>query len=253
MLVVLPPSETKVSGGPIGTQLGLSSLKTPELTPLREELLRSLARLCEDREAALEALKLGPKGASEVERNREVRTSPVLPALERYTGVLYDALEVTKWTTKQWVYARAHVGVFSALFGLIGAQDLIPAYRLSADSKLDVGRLPAVYEPYREAVWGSVSEFVLDLRSGGYRSLAPLTEGSGVFVSLVKPGPMGARKALGHHNKAVKGRLVADLVRSEAEISSLENLVAWGAENGWDFDAESYQDGVIDLVVAVDR
>lgn len=253
MLVVLPPSETKVSGGRSGTQLELSRLRTPELTPLREELLQSLQRLCEDQEKALQGLKLGPKGAFEVERNREVRTSPVLPALERYTGVLYDALEVSDWSPQQWEYARAHVGVFSALFGLVGAKDLIPAYRLSSDSQLDVGRLPAVYEPYREAIWGSVSEFVLDLRSGGYRSLAPLTEGSGVFVSLVKPGPLGARKALGHHNKPVKGRLVADLVRSGAQISTLQQLVTWGSKNGWDFDAESYHDGVIDLVVAVDR
>jgi len=253
MLVVLPPSETKVSGGRSGTQLDLSSLKTPELTPLREELLDSLAGLCEDQEAALQALKLGPKGAFEVERNRAVRTSPVLPALERYTGVLYDALGVSDWSSQQWDYAAGHVGVFSALFGLIGATDLLPAYRLSYDSKLDVGRLPAVFEPYREAVWGSVSEFVVDLRSGGYRSLAPLTQGSGVFISLVKPGPVGGRKALGHHNKPVKGRLVADLVRSEAKISTLEHLVAWGLENSWNFDDESYDDGVIDLVVDVDR
>lgn len=252
MLVVLPPSETKVSGGRSGTQLDLSSLRTTELTPLREELLASLERVCDDQESALQALKLGPKGAGEVERNREVRTSPVLPALERYTGVLYDALSVNDWSPHQWDYASAHVSVFSALFGLIGARDLIPAYRLSYDSKLDVGRLPAVYESFRESIWGSVSDFVLDLRSGGYRSLAPLTEGAGVFVSLVKPGPLGARKAVGHHNKPVKGRLVADLVRSQAPISSVDQLVVWGAENGWNFDGQSYDDGVIDLVVDVD-
>lgn len=199
----------------------------------------------------MKALKLGPQGAHEVERNREVCSTPVLPALERYTGVVYDAVGVTAWSAADWDYASTHVAVFSALFGLLGARDLIPAYRLSCDSRLSIGRLPALYEPYREALWGSVSDFVLDLRSEGYRSLAPLPAQSGVFVALVKPGPRGERKALGHQNKPVKGRLVADLVRSRADISSLAELAAWGATHGWNCDEASHREGVIDLIVDI--
>lgn len=251
MLVVLPPSETKVSGGAPGSQLDLGGLRTPELNPLRERLLFALVELSSDPERAMKALKLGPKGSFEVERNREVLSTPVLPALERYTGVVYDAVGATAWSAKDWDYASAHVGVFSALFGLLAARDLIPAYRLSFDSRLEIGRLPALYAPYHKALWDSVSDFVLDLRSEGYRSLAPLPAGSGVFVALVKPGPRGARTSLGHHNKPVKGRLVAELVGTRASISSLADLVAWGVGHGWNFDLESHREGVIDLVVEV--
>lgn len=251
MLVVLPPSETKVSGGAPGSQLDLGGLGTPGLNPLRERLLSALVELSNDPERAMKALKLGPKGAHEVERNREVCSTPVLPALERYTGVVYDAVGVTAWSDADWDYASTHVAVFSALFGLLQARDLIPAYRLSCDSRLDIGRLPALYAPYQEALWGSVSDFVVDLRSEGYRSLAPLPTESGVFVALVKPGPRGQRKALGHQNKPVKGRLVADLVGTRADIASLAELVAWGVVHGWNFDPESFHEGVIDLIVDI--
>jgi len=251
MLVVLPPSETKVAGGLVGTRLDFGLLKNPELTPLRETVVQSLLRLCADSGESMKALKLGPQGAPEVERNRQVQTSPVMPALERYSGVVYDALGVKEWSQAEWTYAENHLAIFSALFGLIGARDPIPAYRLSWDSRLDLGGLRSVYQPYRDAIWGTAPDFVLDLRSEGYRSLSPIPEGSGVFVSMVKPGTLGSRKTIGHHNKSVKGRLVADLVNTQADMSSVADLVAWGATKGWNFDASSYREDVIDLVVEV--
>jgi cytoplasmic iron level regulating protein YaaA (DUF328/UPF0246 family) len=143
------------------------------------------------------------------------------------------------------------VAVFSALFGLIGAHDLIPAYRLSFDSRLGEQSVKKYYAPYHEVLWGGVSDFVVDLRSEGYRALAPLPRGRGVFVNLVKPGPVGSRKALGHHNKMSKGLLVRDIVASRADFSEVAELRAWGVKNGWNFDLDSHREDTIDLVVEV--
>lgn len=92
MLVILPPSETKVSGGREGTKLDVVGLSYPSQTAFRQRLLSELRKLSAEPEHAKKALKLGPKGESEIERNQVVASSPVVPALERYTGVLYDAL-----------------------------------------------------------------------------------------------------------------------------------------------------------------
>ena len=72
----------------------------------------------------------------EIERNLALSESPTLPAIHRYTGVLYDALDIEslRGTALSRAYARLAIG--SALFGLVGADDPIPAYRLSASSKL---------------------------------------------------------------------------------------------------------------------
>lgn len=250
MLVLLPPSETKVSGGEPGTSLDLSQLSFAAQNPVRSALLQQVVKLSADETAALSALKLGPKGAPEVQRNQEVLRSPVMPALERYTGVLFDVLGVHDLEREARAWAEDTVAVFSALFGLLRAFDPIPAYRLSFDSKLSGGPLAAQWAQVTKEVWEQVPDFVLDLRSEGYRKLAPVPPGQGVFVSLVKEGPVGYRKAVGHANKSAKGTLVRSLAITGARCESVEEVVSWGSTHGYAFDMDSLREGVIDLVIS---
>ena len=250
MLVLLPPSETKVSGGEPGTSLDVDRLSFPTQNPLRRELLGRVVELSLDEDAALRALKLGPKGAPEVQRNREVLSSPVMPALKRYTGVLFDHLDAASLDGEatQWVLNSVAIG--SALFGLIRASDPIPAYRLSHDSKVSGGPLARQWAEVAAQVWSEVPGFVLDLRSEGYRKLSPVPQDRGVFVVLVKDGPVGSRKALGHANKPVKGALVRELARSGASLDSVDDVVSWGEAHGYFFDPASLREGSIDLVIS---
>jgi uncharacterized protein len=250
MLIVLPPSETKVSGGQGSQVLDLERLSFPCQNPVRASLVAELQELAGDVEKSRAVLKLGPKGVPEVHRNRELQTSALLPAISRYTGVLYDQLGYSTLDTDSATHLNAHVAIHSALFGLIRSTDPIPAYRLSYDSALAAGRPVARWAPSRDALWREVSDFVIDLRSEGYRSLSPLAEGSGVFVNLVSPGPVGERKALGHANKGTKGRLVRDMMNRGAVINSVAQLVEFGEQAGYFFDPQSHREGRIDLVIS---
>lgn len=250
MLVVLPPSETKVSGGRDGSALDLDALSFRSQNPLRSSLVDQLIALAGDQEASLKALKLGPKGLPEVARNVELLGSPLMPAISRYTGVLYDAVGLDSLDTTARKHLDSSVGIFSALFGLIQAPDPIPAYRLSWDSALPAGKPARQWAASGIDVWAEVSDFVLDLRSEGYRSLAPVPAGLGVFVNLVQPGPRGSRRALGHANKGSKGALVRALVSDRVTLASVAELVDWGVSAGWECDPESHRDGQIDLVIS---
>ncbi|MBW8871554.1 MAG: peroxide stress protein YaaA, partial [Leifsonia sp.] len=92
MLILLPPSETKRGGG-AGSPLALDRLRFPSLNDVRREVVSAVVELASDHGSAVKALKLGPTQAGEVERNRAILTAPTMRALERYTGVLYDALD----------------------------------------------------------------------------------------------------------------------------------------------------------------
>ncbi len=141
MLVLLPPSETKRDGGDSGP-LALERLSFGgALAPTRATLVEALTELAGDPEAMMRALKLGPRQAAEVTRNASLVVSPTMPAIDRYTGVLYDALDAPSLDEAARTYAAGHVVVHSALFGLVGALDPIPAYRLSHDSRLPGRRL----------------------------------------------------------------------------------------------------------------
>src|SRR3712207_205372 len=135
VLVLLPPSETKAPGGD-GAPLDLAALSWPELTGVRTGLVDTLVELAGDRAAARSALGLSERQDDEIARNAALRATPTAPALERYTGVLYDALDVRSLTRAQRARADRRLAVGAALFGVVRGTARIPAHRLSVGSAL---------------------------------------------------------------------------------------------------------------------
>lgn len=217
VIVLLPPSETKREGGD-HTPLRLDELATPSLNPLREALVDELVALAANPQACRKALGISASQDAEIQRNAELRSSPTMPALHRYTGVLYDALDVTSLRGASATRARERLAVGSALFGLLRADDPVPAYRLSASSKLP-GKpsLSARWKPVLEPVLTELAanELVVDLRSGSYAGLGRLPHA--VTVDCLTEHPDGRRTVITHFNKAHKGKLARILAGSRAE------------------------------------
>lgn len=215
--MLLPPSETKRSGGGVAP-LRLDDLSFPDLTGMRRTLVDELVALAGDRPACRRALGISQKQDAEIDRNAALWTSPTMPAIERYTGVLYDALDIGSLTGAQAQRARARLAVGSALFGLLRAADPIPAYRLSAGSRLPGGRtLAARWKPVLEPVLAGIAgaELIVDLRSGPYAALGRIP--GAVDVDVLAEHPDGRRSVVSHSNKAHKGRLARALAASRAE------------------------------------
>ncbi len=217
MIVLLPPSEIKRTGGD-GPALQMGALSSPALRPLRTELVHELVDLASDREASRRALGISASQDAEIDRNAALRTAPTMPAIQRYTGVLYDALDIDSLPGVAAARARSRLAVASALFGLVRAEDLIPAYRLSASSRLP-GRptLAARWRPVLEPVLSKIAErdLVVDLRSGSYAAMGKVP--GVVSVEVVAQHPGGRRTAVSHFNKAHKGRLARALSSSWSE------------------------------------
>ena len=222
MLVLLPPSETKHPGGD-GGPLDLASLCAPELTPVRTELVEALVQLADDPPAARAALGLSPTQDDEIERNAALWTAPTLPALRRYTGVLYDALSVGTLTKAQRARADQRLAVGSALFGLVRGADRIPAYRLSAGSVLPgLPTLRSLWKPALSTALSRVDDLVVDLRSGSYAALAPVP--GAVTLQVLSERPDGSRAVVSHFNKAHKGRVARLLASTTGEPSDVVGL-----------------------------
>lgn len=217
VLVLLPPSETKRDGGD-GPPLRLDRLSFHDLEPVRKALLDEIVELSADREASRTALGLSPKQDAEIERNAVLLTAPTLPAIDRYTGVLYDALDIASLCGAATARARQRLTIGSALFGLLRADDPVPAYRLSASAKLPGSApLTARWRPVLEPVLADFAgeELVVDLRSGSYAALGRLP--GAVRVDVLAEHPDGRRTVVSHFNKAHKGRLARVLATTRAE------------------------------------
>ena len=245
MLLVLPPSETKRDGGD-AAPLDLAALSFPELTAQRKAALAALRTLSRSVAGSLEGLSLGPTQRFEIDRNRALLTSPVMPALDRYIGVLYDGLDVESLSPAERDFAADHVVVHSALFGLLRAHDPIPAYRLSHDSRLPGLSLRKHWRQAITAALGSEPGLVLDLRSESYASLGPAPE-SATYIRVVSEDARGRRVALSHFNKKGKGEFARAVIAAGVDHATVDELVAWAAGAG--IRLEEGAPGELDLVV----
>ncbi|GAA3747702.1 peroxide stress protein YaaA [Leifsonia bigeumensis] len=246
MHVLLPPSETKRDGGVEGTALDLGALGFPALNPVRRSMLAAVRSLSSNRRKAAAALKLGATQLFEIDRNRALRHSPVMAAMDRYTGVLYEALDAASLPAAARSLAATSVVVHSALFGLVRATDPIPAYRLSHDSRLPGHPLGRTWRAGLAGELAHLPGLILDLRSESYAVLGPAPEHS-LFLRVVTEEGGGARRALNHFNKKGKGEFVRALLLAEVDHPDADSLLRWAAATG--IRLERGEPGELQLVV----
>ena len=236
MLVLLPPSETKRRGGE-GPPLALDRLAHPTLTTLRSRVVDALVDLSGDEEESARTLRLGKTQLADIGLNAVARVSPTMAAVDRYTGVLFDALDARGLDDDSRAWLAAHVQIHSAPFGPVGAMDGIPAYRMSAAVSLpSLGSSKRLWSgAVSDALAEAAPDFVLDLRSEAYVALGPVPGNlPSSYVRVVASGPDGTVRALNHFNKHAKGELVRRLATSAATIAGSDDLLSWAAASDVD-------------------
>jgi cytoplasmic iron level regulating protein YaaA (DUF328/UPF0246 family) len=225
VLVLLPPSETKALGDD-GPPLDLATLSFPSLTRTRRALVADLVRAAKRDTAALQQA-LQVTSREEVLKDRDLKKAPTRPALQLYTGIVYDNLSYSTLSAAARERADATLVVASALFGLLRPQDRVPSYRLSGGTVLPgLGGLAPRWRPVLEPLLAR-EELVVDLRSGAYAQLARVPHAVQVRV-LRDEG--GRRTVVSHDNKWTKGRLARALcehdVRSATDVAELGRTVS---------------------------
>jgi uncharacterized protein len=222
VIFLLPPAELKAKGG----EIQKAKLSFSELDATRARIQNALVLLSSKPDEARAALKLGTKQLAELQLNLELPNPKLMPALDRYDGVLYQALKQTPLTPTQLANAGKMVFIQSSLFGLISALDLIPSYRLSAGSKLPGINLRQAWMDAHREVWEHFdSQIVIDLRSKAYAGLAPIPETVEWYeVEVLEEDGQGVRKALNHFNKAAKGAFVRSALSANPLPSQLDDL-----------------------------
>lgn len=204
MLILLPPSETKRSGG-VGISIDKAAIIWAALDPARDVLIKKLATLSKSKSKTVKALKLGKNPADDIASLKELLTSPTMPAVERYAGTLYDALGYQTLSAAGQERAKEKLFIQSALFGLLPATEQIPYYRFSASSQLPGVDLKKHWIEAHAAVWPRMLGPVIDFRSKSYAALNPIPDREHYTVEVLD---VQSGKALNHFNKKAKGAFV---------------------------------------------
>lgn len=246
MKILLPPSETKRSGGS-GAPLSSESFALPSLAPQRAAVVAALVSLAADADAARHVLKLSERQLDAIDDNAALRSAPTMAAVDRYTGVLYDALDAATLDAVARRWLNRHVWIHSAPFGPIAALDAIPTYRLAAGTSLP--GIPPLRRHWAHATSSAIAEdaaaFVLDLRSEAYVALGPVPASvSSAYVRVVT----SEGRALNHFNKKAKGELVRALALDRPRVRSSAGLRQWASTHS-NVLRLGESDGVLELIV----
>ena len=233
MLLLLPPSETKRQGGSYPS----ISQVTPSFSGLmesRDQLIDALQLVSQNGELGSKLLKLSPKRLGELQVNLEIRDAATLPALERYSGVLYSAIEYETLDDAAIRRARDTVLIQSALFGLISAADLIPNYRFSVSTKLPGIAAKAHWAKATVAVFDRLRDYpLIDLRSKQYAELSPIPGNLESYeVEVLTESPDGTMRPLNHFNKKAKGQFVRQFLTAKDEPKTIADLISVAAYIG---------------------
>jgi uncharacterized protein len=227
-MFLLPPSETKLDATG-KTKLNLKSLSFPELTKSRTEVLNALVDFSSATPGrARTALGLSQKQDFERIRNMVLKSATAAPAWQIYSGVLYEALNADALSAAAVKKLTSNVFVQSALFGLISLGDKIPAYRLSADSKLPkIGSVSNIWAKNCASIFENSTELIVDMRSGQYAQIAPIPKNISdqvIVPKILQKMPSGPPKVVSHHNKATKGRIIRQIVTQAKIPTSADQL-----------------------------
>lgn len=255
-LILLPPSEGKASGGT--GDPWTPGVMAIDLDDRRREVIAALATAMRGSEAERAKL-LGVSGrtlADASAADRRVTKTPTLPAIERYTGVLYDALDAGSLTPTQRTRLAASVVVVSGLWGAVMPGDPIPAYRLKMSATLP--KLGKLSSWWREPLTDALVELARDrpiwnlLPKEHDAAWAPPQDRERYVVRFFDRQADGSLVAVSHDNKSLKGALVRYLVAHPTARPS--DLAGWKHPARYRYNARaSERDGATTVVAMVRR
>jgi hypothetical protein len=219
VLIILPPSETKLPPPEVGSPLELDRLSFQSLTEMRERVMEALVATSQGPDA-LRRLFVRPRLAGEVARNQHLRDLPTRAAVETYSGPLYQGLDAGSWS-KAADGRAARLLIVSALWGALRPADRIPAYRLHVCSRLvGMDRLEPGWRSVLTPVLTDAADRgpILDLRSPVYQAVGRPTGLDDQTVTLrIRPSPGGPAHIGDVIAKRVRGQAASHLLSSEAD------------------------------------
>lgn len=222
--LLLPPSEGKAAGGDKKQKYtSESGVFGPTLGDFRKQVAARL-RSVKGGDGKL----LGIKGellARAQDANCSLLGAPSLPAWQRYTGVVWDHLDLNSLPTATRTSATKHIIVPSGFAGLVRADDPLPDYRLKMGARVAPFGLMSNWwrDDLTDALLAHTKKSpVVDLLPQEHRAAIDWSRvATLVRVDLVSRsgGIVG-----GHNAKAAKGLLARHLLLSKG--SDFERMVA---------------------------
>ena len=164
-------------------------------------------------------------------QNQDIFNSPCAPAIERYTGVVYEHIDWKTLSDKARDYMEKYILIFSGLFGLLTPKTLIPDYKL----KMNVLSLQHHWNPILTEILKN-EKVIIDLLPQVHRKAYNPNKENVIPVDFLILNK-GKKTAAGHFGKAVKGEFIRYI--AENNVTKIDNFFGFEYE-GFKWDGTSF-------------
>lgn len=226
MKILIPPSEGKAKVRPLDILFKDTNFEFAKYTQQIVDLLC----LIENEDLTSVYGTTQEKAMMFHRQNQDVFNSKCVPAIERYTGVVYNHIEWNTLSKKSKNYMQKYILIFSGLFGLLTPETLIPDYKL----KMNVLSLE---HHWKETLTKTLQDedLVIDLLPQVHRkAYIPKDNVKKIDFIVIKKGK---KSAAGHFGKAVKGQLIKYIVMNQ--ITSTDQFDKFNFD-GFQWDGEVF-------------
>lgn len=164
ILFLIPPSESKnPDGKPIPQKLSYIFEKPKNIAENADE----------------KDLKCGGNRLTEaIFLNKNIENSVVLPAISRYNGVMYSAINYENFDKNSQRYFDENMRIISAMYGILKPKDLIGNYKLTASTK-------GIYAFWGDKIFAKIFEekpdYIVNFLSGDYEKLFKFAKNTDKF------------------------------------------------------------------------
>ncbi len=223
MLILIPPSEGKSSNN-------TTEKKFHETNFIFSEQVKEIIEILKTKNEEIEKI-YGTsleKSKDLHENNLNVFSNQCSKAIERYTGVVYNQLDLNSFSEESKLYFNSNIRIFSGLFGMVKPNTLIPDYKL----KMNVLGLTKFWSPFLSNEL-SKEELIIDLLPEIHRKAYEHKNIKKVSFYTKKGDKL---VSAGHNGKVVKGLFINFLaVNCINKIDDFEKFeydnYSWDGEN----------------------
>lgn len=195
IIYLLPPSEGKNSWWNNGTEKLSFNFKKPFEIAIN---------------ASEKDLKCKDKRYQEgIELNKNIQTSEKLPAIERYSWVMYNAIDY-HWMSDMWAnYFASNFLILSGMYWLVKPGDMIGNYKLPIETK---GLYKYWWDQITNALNSLNADYIVDLLPGSY---AKMIDWKQLKTKVIRVNFLHTKdwklKKITHGVKKVKGEYIKNI------------------------------------------
>jgi uncharacterized protein len=229
LVILLPPSEGKAIGGDGPGWDPADGVFGASLADARRQVVRALTRAKGGDE---KLLGVGGQHLTRAQSaNRSLLGAPTRAAGERYTGVVWDHLDLATLSPAARARASAAIVVVSGLLGAVAVDDPTPDYRLKMGASLTpLGKVSTWWREQLSLVLNDhlADRYVVDLLPQEHRAAwVPSPERYAGFARVTFVEKSGGTKGavVGHDAKAAKGLLARHLLTARSKPATA--LSSW--------------------------